>query len=171
MPSINMKCWRLELREHNSWEGRRERGLWDCMECLHLSEPFGFLVKEHEGKKCHLSQTVLVHTFNHSTQEAEAGGSLSSRPVWSTERIPGQPGLHRKTLSWKTLRQRQRQRQLEDINWGESERTSGTQLCRKAQENHEFLFLQMWELLEYFCGVVDRSFDSLPGWNHLWPSL
>jgi hypothetical protein len=30
--------------------------------------------------------------------EAEAGGSLSSRPVWSTEESPGQPGLHRETL-------------------------------------------------------------------------
>jgi hypothetical protein len=40
--------------------------------------------------------------FNPSTWEAEAGGFLSSRPAWSTERVPGQPGLHRETLSWKT---------------------------------------------------------------------
>jgi hypothetical protein len=26
--------------------------------------------------------------------EAAAGGSLSSRPAWSTELVPGQPGLH-----------------------------------------------------------------------------
>jgi hypothetical protein len=26
---------------------------------------------------------------------------VSSRPAWSTEQIPGQPGLHRETLSWK----------------------------------------------------------------------
>jgi hypothetical protein len=25
---------------------------------------------------------------------------LSLRPAWSPERVPGQPGLHRKTLSW-----------------------------------------------------------------------
>ena len=31
--------------------------------------------------------------------EAEAGGFLSSRPAWSTEWVPGQPGLYRKTLS------------------------------------------------------------------------
>ena len=30
------------------------------------------------------------HTFNSSTWEAEAGGSLSFRPAWSTEWIPGQ---------------------------------------------------------------------------------
>jgi hypothetical protein len=28
---------------------------------------------------------VVVHTFNPSTWEAEAGGFLSSRPAWSTE--------------------------------------------------------------------------------------
>jgi hypothetical protein len=34
-----------------------------------------------------------------STWEAEAGRSLSWRPAWSTEKVPGQPGLHRETLS------------------------------------------------------------------------
>jgi hypothetical protein len=34
--------------------------------------------------------------------EAEAGGFLISRPAWSTEWVPGQPGLHRETLSQKT---------------------------------------------------------------------
>jgi hypothetical protein len=33
---------------------------------------------------------VVAHAFNPSTWEAEAGGFLSSRPVWSTERAPGQ---------------------------------------------------------------------------------
>jgi hypothetical protein len=28
---------------------------------------------------------VVAHSFNPSTQEAEAGGFLSSRPAWSTE--------------------------------------------------------------------------------------
>jgi hypothetical protein len=31
------------------------------------------------------SQVVVALTFNPSTWEAEAGGFLSSRPVWSTE--------------------------------------------------------------------------------------
>jgi hypothetical protein len=26
---------------------------------------------------------------------------VSSRPAWSTEQVPGQPGLHRETLLWK----------------------------------------------------------------------
>jgi major histocompatibility complex class I len=28
---------------------------------------------------------VVVHAFNPSTREAEAGGFLSSRPAWSTK--------------------------------------------------------------------------------------
>jgi hypothetical protein len=47
---------------------------------------------------------MVVHAFNPSTQEAEAeaGEFLSSRPAWSTKWIPGQPGLYRENLSWKT---------------------------------------------------------------------
>jgi hypothetical protein len=41
---------------------------------------------------------VVAHTFNPSTFEAEAGRFLSSRPAWSTKRVPWQPGLHRETL-------------------------------------------------------------------------
>jgi hypothetical protein len=43
------------------------------------------------------SRAVVAHAFNPSTREAEAGGSLSSRPAWSTEWVPGQPGTHRGT--------------------------------------------------------------------------
>jgi hypothetical protein len=48
------------------------------------------------------SPGVVAHAFNPSTQEAEAGGFLSSRPAWSTKWVPGQPGLHRETPSRKT---------------------------------------------------------------------
>jgi hypothetical protein len=36
-------------------------------------------------KKWRQRPGVVAHTFNPSTQEAEAGGFLSSRPAWSTE--------------------------------------------------------------------------------------
>ena len=43
-----------------------------------------------------------MHTFNPSTggEEDGAAGSLSSRPAWSKELVPRQPGLHREILSW-----------------------------------------------------------------------
>jgi hypothetical protein len=47
-----------------------------------------------------LCLVVVVHTSNPSTWEAEAGRFLSLRPAWSIEWVPGQPGLHRETLSW-----------------------------------------------------------------------
>jgi hypothetical protein len=53
------------------------------------------------------SRAVVAHAFSPSTLEAEAGGFLSSRPAWSTEWVPGQPGLHRETLSRKTNKQQQ----------------------------------------------------------------
>jgi hypothetical protein len=48
-----------------------------------------------------ISPGVVAHAFDPSTWEAEAGGFLSSRPAWSTECVPGQPGEHRETLSRK----------------------------------------------------------------------
>ena len=44
---------------------------------------------------------VVVHAFDPSTGEVEAGGSPSQMSLWSawsTEQIPGQPGMHRETL-------------------------------------------------------------------------
>lgn len=41
--------------------------------------------------------------FGPRPQEAEAGSSLSSKPAWSTQQIPGQPGLTWRYLdSYKT---------------------------------------------------------------------
>ena len=48
-----------------------------------VAEPGGAKVEGQAGEI--LSQKVVAHTFNPSTWEAEAGGFLNSRPVWSTE--------------------------------------------------------------------------------------
>ena len=48
---------------------------------------------------------MVRQEFNPSTGAAEAGGSLSWKPVWSTEQIPGQLELHRETLSRKQQNQ------------------------------------------------------------------
>jgi hypothetical protein len=39
---------------------------------------------------------VVAHTFSPSTREAEAGGFLSSRPAWSTERVQDSQGYTEK---------------------------------------------------------------------------
>jgi hypothetical protein len=49
---------------------------------------------------------VVMHAFNPSTPEAEAGGFLSSRPAWSTKWVPEQPGWYRETLSQKKKKKR-----------------------------------------------------------------
>jgi hypothetical protein len=51
----------------------------------------------------------VVHAFNPSTREAEAGGFLSSMPAWSTKWVPGQPELYRETLSQKTKQNKTKQ--------------------------------------------------------------
>jgi hypothetical protein len=48
------------------------------------------------------SRAVVAHAFNPSTWEAEVGQFLSSRSAWSTEFVPGQPGLYRETVPGKT---------------------------------------------------------------------
>jgi hypothetical protein len=65
---------------------------------------------------------VVVHAFNHSTWEAEAGGFLSLRPAWSTKRVPGQPGLHRETLSQKKKKKKKQERKKERERERERER-------------------------------------------------
>jgi hypothetical protein len=65
---------------------------WGCKGPLY---PFKILEEEISI----LARRVVAHAFNPSTWKAEAGGFLSLRPAWSTEWVPGQPGLHRETLS------------------------------------------------------------------------
>jgi hypothetical protein len=45
----------------------------------------GGMALERGFKSQNLEPGVVLHTFNPSTWEAEAGGFLSSRPAWSTE--------------------------------------------------------------------------------------
>ena len=56
------------------------------------SHPAKFPTCEKELKKS-LEPGVVGHTFNPSAQKAEAGRSLSLRPVWSAEQASGQPSL------------------------------------------------------------------------------
>jgi hypothetical protein len=51
---------------------------------------------------------MVAHTFNPSTREAEAGRFLSSRPAWSTEWVPGQPGYIEKPCLKKPKRKKKK---------------------------------------------------------------
>jgi hypothetical protein len=59
---------------------------------------------------------VVAHAFNLSIWQAEAGGSLNWRPAWSIEQVPGQLGLHRKTLSQKNKKQTNKQKNKNKTN-------------------------------------------------------
>lgn len=41
---------------------------------------------------------MIVHTCDSGAQEAEAGGFESLIILWTMEKIPGQPGLHRESV-------------------------------------------------------------------------
>jgi hypothetical protein len=103
---------------------------------------------------------VVAHTFNPSTLEAEAGGFLSSGPDWSTEWVPGQPGLQRETLPQKTNNKQIRKQASPCLS-----RVRGSQ--RKA---HNWWSEQVWWLTILACGKLAHVYD--PGlWevgSHLW---
>jgi hypothetical protein len=65
---------------------------------------------------------VVAHTFNPSTWEAEAGGFPSSRPAWSKKSVPGQPGLHRETLSQKIIRGLELNKEFSTEEYGRAEK-------------------------------------------------
>jgi hypothetical protein len=80
------------------------------------------------------SRAVVAHAFNPSTEEAEAGRFLSSRPTWSTKWVPGQPELYRKTLSRKTNKQTKKSK---GCDWG----LSPGRYCKSQHRGHDFFFL------------------------------
>jgi hypothetical protein len=63
------------------------------------------------------SWAMVVHVFNLSTWETETGGFLSSRPAWSTEWVPGQPGLHREILSKKKKKKKEKRKRKKEKLW------------------------------------------------------
>jgi hypothetical protein len=63
----------------------------ECLLCKHeaLSSNHSLTKKKRKEKENVMELSVVMHTCNSSTQEAEAGGL----------RVPGQPGLHSETLA------------------------------------------------------------------------
>jgi hypothetical protein len=83
--------------------------------------------------------SVVAHAFNPSTQEAEAGGFLSSRPAWSTK------------VSSRTARATQRNPVLKNK----------TKQQKKTKQNPK-ITLQFYRF-EYFNCLVSSSLFQL--WN------
>jgi hypothetical protein len=73
---------------------------------------------------------MVAHAFNPSTWEAEAGGFLSSRPTWFTKWVPGQPGIHRETLSRKTKNQTKPNKTKQKIHYQEWQQATGVRVHR-----------------------------------------
>jgi hypothetical protein len=70
--------------------------------CIHMCITLGLGARKvHSLRPPLCIQAMVAHAFNSNTLEAETGGSLSSRAAWYTKWLPGQPGLHRETLSQK----------------------------------------------------------------------
>jgi hypothetical protein len=84
---------------------------------------------------------VVAHAFNPSTREAEAGGFLSSRPAWSTKWVPGQPGLHRETLSRKTKKKEKEEGRRQRMKEGQANK------CMKCDS---------WNIVN-FLGIATQS--------------
>ena len=90
-------------------------------------------------------RAVVAHAFNPSTWEAEAGGSLSSRPAWSAKWVPRQPGLHRETLS-KNQKEKERRSCVlpEERGWN-----------NLIQNNN---YICITSLLGWFCFLLNNNF-------------
>ena len=76
------------------------------------------------------SRVVVAHTFNSNTPEAEAeaGGSLSSKPSWAIDQIPEQIGLHKETQCLKKKKNQNQNQLKSNQNMKKEARCGGTYL-------------------------------------------
>jgi hypothetical protein len=99
-----------------------------------------------------------------SAQEAEAGGGLSSRPVWSTEQVSGQLGLHRETVSKNQInkmkeRERERKKERKKERKREREKEKKEKERRKRKDNRA-LTSRMEQIIKALARQV------LQPWSH-----
>ena len=76
----------------------------------------------------------MAHTFNPSTQEAEAGRALSSRPACSTEQVSGQPGLQRCSVLKNKKTSKHTNKQIEFKGWRDSSELNSTDCSSRDPE-------------------------------------
>jgi len=95
-PSLSHTHTHVHIKQHRKkevgwgWEGSSDNDL-----------QFGLVLIK---KKKWLCSGLVVQGLDPSTWEAEAGGSLSLRPAWSTQWVPGEPVLYRETPSQNKIR-------------------------------------------------------------------
>lgn len=65
-----------------------QRPSWPTLTCTHPHTYTELQIKD-SIKNGFESQAVAAYTFHPSIQEVEAGGSLSSKPAWSTKQVAG----------------------------------------------------------------------------------
>lgn len=89
----------FKICDENTVIFRRFQKHGDC--CTFFKKNHLYYLFNLKYLKHYYKMGVVAHVINPSTQKAEAGRSLSSRTAWSIEQVPGQPGLHRETVSKK----------------------------------------------------------------------
>jgi hypothetical protein len=95
------------------------RGIIFLVKSFKVGRPTVYLWFEVGGSTFNMGHTFccqpgMAHAFNPSTREAEAGGFLSSGPAWSTEWVPGQPGLHREILPQEKKEKRKKEKKRKE---------------------------------------------------------
>jgi len=109
---------------------------------------------------------MVAQSFNHSTWEAEAGGSLSSRPDWCTEGVPGQPGLQRETLSQKQTKPKTKQNQTVQLTQSSPKRIT----CKRGQSPEgELLGSQSLGGRQLTCSAAPHEENREHFHHHPWP--
>ena len=79
----------------------------------------------------------MVHAFNPSIWEAETDGFLSSRQAWSTELVPGQPRLHRETLSQKQTNKQTKKPNKQKKTKNKNKKTTKTKTKKKERKKEK----------------------------------
>jgi hypothetical protein len=123
-------------------------------------------------------QAVVAHTFNLSIWEVEEGRFLSLRPAWSTEWVPGQPGLHRETLSQKNNNKTKQNKQTKKAILHCPPPNSHLYVCPRSisspvcTSSDRLLYSNIFSSYPRSLLCFNRlTFQVMPWPNHMWLGL
>ena len=126
-------------------------------------------VKKNLTKNGNICRVLVVHSFNPSTWEADVGRFLSTRPAWSTEWVPGQPGAYREFLSRKnpkirpyTQIRKQTNKQTKTKNKTHTHNTQKTEI-----QQHKAIFPFCLVVFFFKCVIASqRCLRLYKHWHH-----